>query len=76
MKKTILTILASALLAGSMIQVASASEHYRTSRVVRAAPVVVNPSADVRNAYAWSNPDYGYWVSRAEGGAISAPAGR
>jgi len=74
MKKTILTILASALLAGSMIQVASASEHYR--RVVRAAPVVVNPSADVRNAYAWSNPDYGYWVSRAEGGAISAPAGR
>jgi len=78
MKKTILTIFATALLAGSMVQAATAGEQQRVKRVNRAAPVVVgDPYAyDFRNAYGAAYPDYSYWTSRAEGGAISAPAGR
>ena len=77
MKKTILTIFASALLAGSVIQSASANEHHRyMSRAYRAAPPVV-VGAPYRNSYAAYGPysDYDYWASRIEGGAISAPAG-
>ena len=49
-----------------------------TSPMAFAAPVVVgDPYAyDFRNAYGAAYPDYSYWTSRAEGGAISAPAGR
>jgi hypothetical protein len=71
MKTIILTIFATALFAGSMIQAASAGGHHRTSRAYRTAPVVV--SEPFRDSYA---SDYGYWASRTEGGAISAPAGR
>jgi len=81
MKMTILTIFAATLFAGSMIQTASAREHRHISRAYRTAPVVVGETfhdsyaSDPRNAYGWSYPDYGYWASRVEGGAISAPAG-
>ena len=77
MKKTILTIFATALLAGSMIQAASAGEHHRRiTRAYRAAPVVIGqPYRDPFAAYG-AYPDYSYWASRAEGGAISAPAGQ
>ena len=71
MRMIILTIFATALFAGSTIQAASAGEHHRTRRAHRTAPVVV--SEPFRDSYA---SDYGYWASRAEGGAISAPAGR
>jgi hypothetical protein len=74
MRKTILTIFATALLAGSMIQGATAGEQQRIKRVHRTAPVVAaDPYAsNFRNAYGF---DYSYWASRMEGGAISAPAG-
>jgi hypothetical protein len=76
MKKTILTIFASALLAGSMIQTASANEHHRHIKVYRAAPPVA-VGAPYRDSYAAYGPysDYDYWASRMEGGVISAPAG-
>ena len=77
MSKTILTIFATALLAGSMVQAATAGEQHRTKKVSRTAPVVIgepfrDSNADFRNAY---GSDYSYWASRMEGGAISAPAG-
>jgi hypothetical protein len=77
MKKTILSICASALLAGSLIQTASAGEHHRhIGRAYRTAPVVIGqPYRDPYAAYG-AYPDYSYWASRAEGGAISAPAGQ
>jgi Ni/Co efflux regulator RcnB len=75
MNKTILTIFAIALLAGSMVQAATAGEQQRVKRVHHAAPVVVSDpyASGFRNAY---GSDYSYWASRLEGGAISAPAGR
>jgi hypothetical protein len=78
MKKTILTIFASALLAGSVTQSASANEHHRyISRAYRAAPPPVVVGAPYRDSYAAYGPysDYDYWTSRMEGGVISAPAG-
>jgi Ni/Co efflux regulator RcnB len=80
MRKTILTIFASALLAGTMIEAATAAEHHNVRRTTRTAPVVVvEPFRDSyaydRNAYGSSYPDYSYWTSHLEGGAISAPAG-
>jgi len=78
MRKTILTIFATAVLAGSMLQAASAGERHRhVGRAYRTAPPVV-VSAPYRDSYAASRPysDYDYWASRAEGGAISAPAGQ
>jgi hypothetical protein len=51
------------------------------SRASRTAPVAVGEpfrdsyASDPRNAYGRSYPDYGYWASRVEGGAISAPVG-
>ncbi len=73
MRKTILTILGSALLAASVVQVAAAAEPYKGRRADRAAAPVSEP---VRNANALAAP----WVepnwSRYEGGAVSAPAGR
>jgi hypothetical protein len=77
MRKTALTIFASTLLAGSMVQAATAREHHHIGRAMRAAPVVVGEP--FRNAYAYDRSghatDYSYWASRLEGGAISAPAG-
>lgn len=75
MKMIILTTFAAALLTGSMIQAASAGEHHRINRAYRTAPVVV--VEPFRDSYAYdARNDYGYWASRVEGGAISAPAGR
>jgi hypothetical protein len=77
MRKTILTILSSALLAVSTVQIAAAAEHHRARKVVRVSAPVSEP---FRNAYdAWNSP-YGFpgarsERSRYEGGAISAPAG-
>jgi hypothetical protein len=72
MNKTILTIFATALLAGSMIQAATAGEQQRVKRAHRSAPVVITDpyASNFRNAYGSA-----YWASRMEGGAISAPAG-
>ena len=74
MRKTILTILGSALLAASTIQIAAAAEHYKGRKIYREpAPV----AGDFRNSNAyWPAPsvDPG-WMSRYENGAESAPAG-
>jgi hypothetical protein len=70
MHKTILTILGSAALAASFVQVAAAAEHHHVRKADRA-PV----SQTVRDSNAWvdtyAQPNW----SRYEGGAISAPAG-
>jgi hypothetical protein len=73
MRKTILTILGSALLAASTVQIAAAAEHHRVQEVERA-PVPASESFRNSNAYApspWAQPD----VSRYQYGAGSAPAG-
>jgi len=82
MKKTVLTVLASVVLAGATTAAAPAHERYHV-RTYRTAPVATEPYADpyayrARDSYAWSSPyqDYSYWASRLEGGAISAPAGQ
>jgi hypothetical protein len=71
MKKTILTILGTALLASSIVQVASAAERHRVHRVERA-PAVATEQFRNSNA-AWPAPTSDW--SRYEGGGISAPAG-
>jgi hypothetical protein len=81
MPKTIPTILAIAVLAGSTIQYAAAAEHHRARHVVRA-PVVSEPirnskayNSNVYNSnayYGWRNPSpepYRYDE------ALSPPAG-
>jgi hypothetical protein len=68
MHKTILTILGSAALAASFVQVAAAAERHHARKVYRA-PVVQT----FRDSNAWVDTQP-YW-SRYEGGAISAPAG-
>jgi hypothetical protein len=76
MRKTILTILGSALLAAFTVQVAAAAEHHKSRKIYRApAPV----SDDFRNSNDYYAPSYGWgqsdW-SRYQNGAGSAPAGR
>jgi hypothetical protein len=80
MKTTILTIFASALLAGSVAQAASAHEQHRhTARVFRQAPVVADQS--YRNSYAayrpFGAPNYSYddWQARDEAAMSSGIAG-
>jgi hypothetical protein len=91
MRKTILTILGSALLAASTVQIAAAAEHHRSHRVYREpAPLAQsfrygNPYNS--NAYYGSDPydSNAYYGSgggapygnwsRYENGAESAPAG-
>ncbi len=72
MRKTILTVLASALIIASAASGASANENHRARHVARtAAPV----SDSVRNATDYvpvQSSDY----SRYQNGAYSAPAGR
>jgi hypothetical protein len=74
MRKTILTILGSALLAASTVQIAAAAEHHKARKVYRA-PAPVTEEFRNSNAY-WPAPpvDPG-WMSRYENGAESAPAG-
>jgi hypothetical protein len=77
MKKTILTILGSALLAASTVQIAAAAEHHKARRAERAPAPVSEPFRNPYNAYGWASPA---WVepgwSRYQNGAMSAPAGR
>ena len=84
MQMTILTILASSLLAASTIQIAAAAEHHRSHKLYRThAPI----SEEIRNSNAYYAPDYyaprSSWpqpdwsdYSRYQNGAESAPAGR
>jgi len=73
MRKTILTIVGSALLAASTVQIAAA-EHHKVRRVDRAPAPVSEPFRD-SNAYLspspWAQPGW----SRYQNGAMSAPAG-
>jgi hypothetical protein len=73
MKKTILTILGSALIAASAGQAASATEHHATHKAHRA-PVTASEQFRNSNAYVApaAQPDW----SRYQNGAESAPAGR
>ena len=84
MRKTILTILGSALLAASTVQIAAAAEHHRSHRVHRApAPM----SERFRDSNAYYAPTYqpsyvpgypwGHWTdySRYEDVPAGPPAG-
>jgi hypothetical protein len=73
MRKTILTILGSALLAASTIQIAAAAEHHKVRKVDRAPAPVSEPFRDT-NAY-WPAPLAQPGWSRYQNGAMSAPAG-
>jgi len=73
MRKTILTILGSALLAASAAQTASAAEH-RGHKADRA-PATVSQSVRDSSAY-WATPSVQFDWSRYQGGGYSAPAGR
>jgi hypothetical protein len=73
MRKTILTVVGSALLAASAVQIAAAAEH-KSRRAERVPPPPVSEPIRDANAYAFY-PTTQYDRSRYEGGAISAPAG-
>jgi hypothetical protein len=73
MRKTILTILGSALLAASTIQIAAAAEHHKVRKADRAPAPVSEPFRDT-NAY-WPAPLAQPGWSRYQNGAMSAPAG-
>jgi hypothetical protein len=73
MRKTILTILGSALLTASVVQVAMAAEH--RGRKADRAPAPVSEPFRNSNAYAWPAPTVEPDWSRYRGG-FSAPAGR
>ena len=74
MRKTILTIFASALLAATAADFAAATEPH----IVHKADRAPTTSEQIRNAnaYAWPSPAAEPGWSRYEGGALSAPAGR
>jgi hypothetical protein len=74
MRKTILTILGSALLVASTGQIAAAAEHHKARKVYREPAPLAEPFRN-SNAYwpaPYAEPDW----SRYENGAMSAPAGR
>ena len=75
MKKTILTILGSALIAASVGQAASATEHGAVHKAHRA-PVAASEQFRNSNAYAAPSASAQPGWSRYENGAESAPAGR
>ena len=70
MRKTILTILGTALLAASAVQIATAAEHHRKAN---RAPAPASEAFRDANAYASPSAQPGW--SRYQNGAISAPAG-
>lgn len=74
MRKTILTILGSALLTASAVQLATAAEHkgHKADR----APATVSEPFRNSNAYAWPSPTVEPDWSRYPRGGYSAPAGR
>src|ERR1700680_1539493 len=75
MRKTILTILGSALLAASTVQIAAAAEHPKARKIYRPPAPPVTEKSRTPNAYGpapYAEPDW----SRYQNGAGSAPAGR
>jgi hypothetical protein len=70
MHKTILTLLGSAALAASFVQVAAAAERHHARNVYRTPAVQT-----FRDSNAWVDTHTQPYWSRYEGGAISAPAG-
>jgi hypothetical protein len=80
MRKTILTILGAALLAGSTVQIAAAAEHHKARKIHRAPAPVSEQFRDSNDYYAPSyapspwQPDWSDY-SRYQNGAESAPAG-
>jgi hypothetical protein len=74
MRKTILTIFGSALLAMSTVQIAAAAEHHHGRKAARA-PAPITEQVRNANDYAAPSPWAQSGWSRYEGGAISAPAG-
>jgi hypothetical protein len=74
MRKTILTVLGSALIAASAAQAASATENHRAHRVARAPAQLSEPVRNA-NAYVPAPTQSSDW-SRYQNGAYSAPAGR
>jgi hypothetical protein len=74
MRKTILTILGSALLAASIVRIAAAAELDKGRQVFRA-PAPVTEDFRNSNAY-WPAPKAEPDRSRYPNGAESAPAGR
>ena len=74
MRKIILTIAGSALLAASTVQIASAAEHDK-SRKVYPEPAPTSEQFRNTNAY-WPAPYAGPDWSRYQNGAESTPAGR
>ena len=77
MKKTILTVLCSALIAATAMSAASAAEHHRVRPADRAQ---VQIGESVRNANAFAPSPFTYqsngYNSIPYNGALSAPAGR
>jgi hypothetical protein len=71
-RKIILTVLGSALLAASIVQIAAAAEHNKDRRIDRA-PMPVKGFRN-SNAY-WPAPSAEPDSSRYQNGAESAPAG-
>ena len=74
MRKKIFTILGSALLAASTVQIAAAAEHQKVRKIYRA-PAPVTEDFRNSNAY-WPAPSADPGRSRYQNGAESAPAGR
>jgi hypothetical protein len=75
MQKTILTMLAAAVLATSTAQIAAAAEHHKARKIYRAQAPVSEPVRNSNDYYAPSSPWAESGWSRYEGGGISAPAG-
>jgi hypothetical protein len=73
MKKTILKILATSLIAASTAQTAVATERHHVRKVVRA-PAAADRFRNARDAVVW--PETASSVAYTEGHVISAPAGR
>jgi hypothetical protein len=75
MRKTILTIFGSALLAGSLVQAASASEHHHVRKAHHAAATA---SQSFRNSNAYIRPAPAVepdWSRNVHDEALSPPAG-
>jgi len=70
MRKTILTVLGTALIAASAIQAAAAAEHHRVHRAVRAQAQISEPVRNA-NAYLPAPTDESRWSNY----GLSAPAG-
>jgi hypothetical protein len=73
MRKTILTLVGSALIAASATQMAAAAQQHRSHKADRA-PVTTNEQFRDSNA-AWPAAPQSDW-SRYSSGGLSAPAGR